>query len=1103
MTASSKANTIRDIRQHLSEAVAHFEHVLPGQAPIKDFVHHNTLHGYQHLEFSQALKAANETSGNYGYLSADQFREFHASGRITDEDLLAIVDADKQLDGEKVIVEADGYQVHLRDVLLTGLVRQFEPLTACQLRWQTEENSALDKFQSDVSSEMCEQLLARASQHGINDQQSAVNTLWQACLDVLNLNGWLQHAEDMIDMSPEQAEQLFDRLSRDEAIAGQQTISQGRMQQEAVEQLHNLLERVGKDLTLGGFIRAVTGKNIIDEMRASLVRQLANYLDQGMAAWHHPERNEGFYSVWRRSAAVDLGWLLEGMGGWHYHLESLPDDALETVMVELKRLGLPRERWAKYLEMLALELPGWSGMFLWRDQHPDYEGEQQPFDMMDYLAVRLVMERLYAQRLSSHYWRIEPTLDMLRWYFRRNPAEFQVRHALYDQFLPEYLVNRAHRLASMTADSQLEQQSAEWQTLAQLIWTWRLSRSAGQANVQHAYTDGWRLFRLSQHLGLSGADVRQLGREGAQNLLGCLDILDDEAAGFIWLRAYERHYREQLFNAITINHGRGAWQQRDQRDNRPEAQLVFCMDDREESFRRHLEEINPRVETFGAAAFFNLSINWLGLDDEKVTKLCPVVVTPSHEIQEKANKESAQQLVKHKQRFQLKTGIENLLHHEIRRNLLASTIGLMLSAPMALLSMTARTLFPYYSGQTAALLRKSFDPAVPTTMITTAADDSDDASPEHPRLGYTTAEQVERVAAFLRIIGLTDGFAPLIVITGHGSSSLNNPHRAAYDCGACSGRNSGPNGRLFASLANRQEVRAGLIDLGIVIPEDSWFIGASHNTCDDEVELFDLDAVPASLQEALDKLRAEIDQTIERSAHERCRRLASAPKNPSLKSALQHVVGRSTDFSQARPELGHATNAAAFIGRRCNTQGAFFDRRVFLISYDPTSDPEGKIVEAILLAAGPVGAGISLEYYFSTVNNDRYGCGSKITHNMTGFLGVMEGASSDLRTGLPRQMIEIHEAMRLQVMVEAKTEILTEIYKRQPPLQELVGKGWLLLSAKDPDSETIHVFDPETGWMRWTGELTELPTVRQSSDWYEGHMEPLQPALIEQETVHA
>ena len=173
-------------------------------------------------------------------------------------------------------------------------------------------------------------------------------------------------------------------------------------------------------------------------------------------------------------------------------------------------------------------------------------------------------------------------------------------------------------------------------------------------------------------------------------------------------------------------------------------------------------------------------------------------------------------------------------------------------------------------------------------------------------------------------------------------------------------------------------------------------------------------------------------------------------------------MARANDFSQARPELGHATNAAAFIGRRSMSQGAFFDRRVFLISYDPNQDPEGTVLEAILLAAGPVGAGINLEYYFSTVNNERYGCGTKITHNVTGLFGIMEGTSSDLRTGLPKQMIEIHEAMRLQVVVEASIEVLTRIYQRQPPLQELIGNGWLLLSAKDPDSGAIHVFTPDS-----------------------------------------
>jgi uncharacterized protein YbcC (UPF0753/DUF2309 family) len=176
---------------------------------------------------------------------------------------------------------------------------------------------------------------------------------------------------------------------------------------------------------------------------------------------------------------------------------------------------------------------------------------------------------------------------------------------------------------------------------------------------------------------------------------------------------------------------------------------------------------------------------------------------------------------------------------------------------------------------------------------------------------------------------------------------------------------------------------------------------------------------------------------------------------------------------------------------------------VFLISYDPGKDPEGTVLEAILLAVGPVGAGINLEYYFSTVSNERFGCGSKVTHNVTGLFGVMDGNASDLRTGLPRQMIEIHEAMRLQVLVEAKIETLTAIYQRQPPLQQLIGNGWLLLSAKDPDSDAIQVFDPARGFAPWDGGGEPLPRVQRSPDWYRGHSDPLPPVLIEPEATHA
>jgi hypothetical protein len=186
-----------------------------------------------------------------------------------------------------------------------------------------------------------------------------------------------------------------------------------------------------------------------------------------------------------------------------------------------------------------------------------------------------------------------------------------------------------------------------------------------------------------------------------------------------------------------------------------------------------------------------------------------------------------------------------------------------------------------------------------------------------------------------------------------------------------------------------------------------------------------------------------------------------------------------------------------FIGRRAATRGVFLDRRMFLISYDASQDPEGRVLGPLLLANGPVGAGISLEYYFSTINNERYGCGTKVVHNLTGLMGVMEGTSSDLRPGLPRQMIEIHEAMRLLIVVEHDVAVLDALYQRHPALQELVGNGWVQLAAKAAQTRTIHRFVPGRGWLEWGDSHAAVPVVARSGDWTRGKRDHLPPVLVE------
>jgi uncharacterized protein YbcC (UPF0753/DUF2309 family) len=355
------------------------------------------------------------------------------------------------------------------------------------------------------------------------------------------------------------------------------------------------------------------------------------------------------------------------------------------------------------------------------------------------------------------------------------------------------------------------------------------------------------------------------------------------------------------------------------------------------------------------------------------------------------------------------------------------------------------------------------------------------------QIGFTQDEMVSIVKSTLQSMGLTQRFSSLIYIVGHGSSSVNNPHFSAYDCGACCGRPGSVNARLFCAMANDLAVRKQLKAEGFDLPDSTLFVGALHDTSRDEIVFYEENLLPTSHQTLHAQFAASMEVALANNSLERSRRFVLISKKQPQSRILQSVKLRSVSLFEPRPELNHATNSLCIIGARRLTKGLFLDRRSFLNSYDFASDTSGDILYGIIRAAAPVCGGINLEYFFSRVDNQKLGAGSKLPHNVMGLVGVANGIDGDLRPGLPSQMIEVHDPLRLLMIVEQTPAMIKQVITCDPNTYQWFENEWINLVSCCPITGKYYEF---TG-----GEFVELSLQAQSIA-----QKPFEPLMFVEET---
>jgi uncharacterized protein len=512
--------------------------------------------------------------------------------------------------------------------------------------------------------------------------------------------------------------------------------------------------------------------------------------------------------------------------------------------------------------------------------------------------------------------------------------------------------------------------------------------------------------------------------------------------------AYEVATQRPLLSKLLSSSARSSSAHTD----RKALQAVFCIDIRSEIYRRSLESLSNEIETLGFAGFFGFPIEHITLGHHQGQPQCPVLIQPKFRIRDRLVDADVGYLREILKKRWLRKRLNRLC-----KDFKNSAVSCFAYVEISGLTFAIKLL-----SDSLGLTRPVAKPGVAGLDKTVLSRIGPVITRRRGRLiakgpvvetGIPVGERIELARKALQGMSLTDGFARLVLLCGHGSTTVNNPYAAGLDCGACGGHSGEANARVAAAVLNDSEVRTGLAAQGLAIPNHSWFIPGLHDTTTDEVHLFDLDQVPLCFADDLAQLRYWLVQASQLSRHERAPGLGLARYD--AESLLNTIAKRSRDWSQIRPEWGLAGNTAFIAAPRQRTRQVEFNGRIFLHNYDYRQDADCSVISLIMSAPMVVANWINLQYYASTVDNRHFGSGNKTLHNVVGTIGILEGNGGDLRVGLPWQSLHDgktlrHEPLRLTVVIEAPEAMIEHVLENHTEVRQLVDNQWMHLMRIDP-----------------------------------------------------